>query len=98
MMLPKLIATLLIKNSPAAVRVIARSQRTPVTTPSITVEPLGRGRAISASLGRRLAGSLGGVGDDLIGVMQRRLRLRHVFADAGDGLHHRRLFVGRQAD
>src|SRR5580658_1674933 len=86
MMLTKLIATLEIRKIAAAVRVKATTQRTPLTTPSITVEPLGRGRAFRGSLGRSLSCALRRVGHDVIGVVQRRPGFRDVAAAVHPGL------------
>src|SRR5580698_2148247 len=42
--------------------------------------------------------TLGGLRHHLEGVIELRLGLGHVLADAGQRLHHRRLLVGRKAD
>src|SRR5580692_11021306 len=45
-----------------------------------------------------LSRSLCGVGHHLKSLVQLRLGLGNILADAGEGFHHGRLFVGRQAD
>src|SRR6516165_2131423 len=42
--------------------------------------------------------SLGRIGHHLVGRADIGFRLRHVIGDAGVGLYHRRLLIGRQAD
>src|SRR5437016_3266674 len=112
-MLTKLMSTLAIRNSAAAVRVTIRRPRTPVIMRSSTGESLNgmqsgpvrqesnslRSNAnVPGSLRRPLRGPFGRLRYNVIGIVEPSLWPRYVLADAGDSLHELRLIRRRQAD